>query len=361
MKDEKVTVVLPIYNGRIFLDQCLPPVFEMDYPNFDVIAIDDGSTDGTVEYLKQHYPQVRVIQLSGRCGHSKACNVGIEATDARYAYIIEHHTIVKKDTLSQLMKVMLSDEQAAICYSRQFNVYSENKVMVEGRRYAHFVVNQQCRRVPETDAGELDETDEPVDVSSSGTFSYLIDKKIFEGLGYFDEDYFVHIADYELTLRAKAAGFKCYYVPKSESFHKSFSSTINAHNYRGGADYPAFRVFVIVKNRWFTILSHYSIKTLVLLFPALLVYEIFQFGFAVTRRATIAYGKAIFWLLTHPRIILRKRRQIQQIKTVADKDLLVAGELNFVPGLARSASERAIIHALTTFLTAYWNSVTRFL
>jgi GT2 family glycosyltransferase len=358
---KKVTIVLPIYNGRIFVDQCLSSVFEMEYPNFDVIVVDDGSTDGTREYVTEHYPQLRLIQLSGHSGHSKACNAGILATDARYVYIIEHHTIVKKDTLTQLMQVMLSDNEAAICYSRQINVYSDDQVMVEGKRYAHFVVNQQCERVPLKDVAGLDEHEAPVDVSSSGTFSYLIDKEKFRQLGYFDEDYFVHLADYELTLRTKAAGFKCYYVPKSESYHKSFPSTAKSHNYRGGRAYPAFRMYVIAKNRWLTILSHYAPKTLLFLFPSLIVYEIFLISFAISRRTFFSYVKAIFWLVTHPGIIINKRKQIQGIKKVPDATLLVAGELNFVPGLAQSALEQTVIRYLITFLTIYWNLVKRFL
>ncbi|MCP4371863.1 MAG: glycosyltransferase [Deltaproteobacteria bacterium] len=356
----KVTVVLPIYNGQRFLDQCLPPLFEMDYPNYDIIVVDDGSSDETVKHLKQCYPQVRIIQLQKRSGHSKACNTGILATDARYVYIIEHHTIVKKDTLSQLMKVMLSESETAICYSRQFNVYSENNIVVEGKRYAHYVVNQQCERIPLSELNIM-EDEQPVDVSSSGTFSYLIDKEKFTALGYFDEDYFVHIADYELTLRAKAAGFKCYYVPKSISYHKSFAESAKSHNYRGGDEYPAFRTYVIVKNRWFTILSHYSLNTLLLIFPALILYELLLIGFVIRRNVFLSYVKAMGWLFSHPGILLKKRRHIQQIKKVKDSSLLVAGELNFVPGLAQSLFEQRIIRFLTIFLTGYWNLVKRFL
>jgi hypothetical protein len=334
----------------------------MDYPNYDIIVVDDGSSDGSVEHLHRHYPEIRVIQLPGRSGHSKACNTGIAATDARYVYIIEHHTVVKKDTLSQLMHVMTSDEKAAICYSKQINVYSEDKMVVEGTRYAHFVVNQRCDRVPFT-AGDDESTPPapPVDVTSSGTFSYLLDKNKFDTIGYFDEEYFVHIADYELTLRAKAAGFKCYYVPASVSYHKSFVETAGTHNYRGGKDYPAFRTFVISRNRWLTILSHYALRTIVLLSPALVLYELILVAFVIRRRVFLAYLKAMAWLAVHPGSILKKRKHIQQMKRVSDADLLVAGELNFVPGLAQSRFEQAVIHAITRFLTGYWNLVKRWL
>lgn len=356
----KVTTVLPIYNGAIFLDQCLPPLLEMDYPNYDIIVVDDCSSDDTVAHLRQHYPQVRVIELQERSGHSKACNTGIAAADARYVYLIENHTIVKKDTLSELMKVMLSDEQAAICYSKQLNVYSDEQIVVEGKRYAHFVVNQQCERIPLQEVQE-ESQEAPADVSSSGTFSYLIDKTKFDIIGLFDETYFIHIADYELTLRAKAAGYKCYYVPASVSYHKSFVHTAGSYNYRGGREYPAFRTYVIARNRWLTILSHYSLRTLLLLAPALCIYELCLVAFVIHRHVCRSYLNAIGWLFTHPQIILRKRQHIQRIKRVKDADLLTAGALNFVPGLAQSRSEQVVLHYLTAFLTWYWNVVKRFL
>ncbi len=144
-------------------------------------------------------------------------------------------------------------------------------------------------------------------------------------------------------------------MPASVTYHKSFVSTASGHNFRGGQKYPAFRTFVIARNRWILILSYYALKTIFLLSPALVIYELMLIGFVIRRRVFISYLKAMFWLLTHPHIIIKKRRHIQQLKRVKDASLLVAGELNFVPGLTQSRLERTIIHYLTKFLTMYWN------
>lgn len=354
--DAHVTIVLPTHNSRIFLDQCLQSLTRLDYPQYDLLAVDDGSSDDTVGYLHQHYPQVRVIQLPKQSGHSKACNTGILGTDARYVYIVEHHTIVTPDALSRLMDVILADEKAAICYSRQINMYNDQLVVVEGKRNAHYAVNQQCDRQV-LNADRWCEDARPVDVTSAGTFSYLIDKEKFQTLDYFDEDYFIHINDYELTLRTKAAGWKCYYVPDSVTYHRSFVQTASSYNFRGGRTYPAFRTFYISRNRWLLMLSYYEVKTLLLLGPALLIYEILTIIFAMRRGVFGAYLKAMGWLCAHPGMILKKRRTIQRLKKVKDSALLVAGELNFVPGLTRSPLEHVGIRYLTKFLTTYWKIV----
>lgn len=356
----KVTVVLPTYNSRQFLDQCLPPLLEMDYPDYDIVVIDDCSSDGTIEYLQQNYPQTRIIQLEQHSGHCKACNTGILATEARYVYIVEHHTIVTKEALSQLMKVMLTKD-AAICYSKQINIYQENFAVVEGKRFAHYVVNQHCKRMPLGESPHEEDNEVPVDVTSAGTFSFLLDKAQFEKIGLFDEDYFIHINDYELALRVKAAGLKCYYVPTSLSYHKSFVSTASSYNFRGGREYPASRAFFIAKNRWLLMLSYYDLKTLILLGPALALYEMALIIFMIYRRVFGSYVKAISWLLTHQKLILKKRRKIQQLKEVTDRRLLSAGELNFVPGLTQSALGKITIQVLTKSLTWYWNVFQRFL
>ncbi|MCP4367781.1 MAG: glycosyltransferase family 2 protein [Deltaproteobacteria bacterium] len=357
----QVTVLIPTYNSRIFLDQCLQPLLNMDYPNYDIIIVDDCSSDGTIRHIEQYYPKIRITQLQKRSGHSAACNAGIFTTKARYVYIVEHHTIVTKEALSRLMLVMNADNDAAICYSKQLNMYSEHNTVVEGKRYAHYIVNQQCERNPLIGEGEEDENEPPVDVTSAGTFSYLIDKEKFQEIGYFDEDYFIHINDYELTLRVKAAALKCYYVPASITYHKSFVSTASDYNFRGGEKYPVSRTFFIARNRWLLLLSYYSLKTLVLLSPALAIYELALIGFVIRRGVFMPYLKAVYWLFTHPALIIKKRRYIQRVKRVKDTSLFVAGELNFVPGLTQSTLERIIIRYLTKFLTMYWNFTKIFL
>ncbi|GAK57006.1 glycosyl transferase family 2 [Candidatus Vecturithrix granuli] len=356
----KVTVVLPTYNSQKFLDQCLPPLLSMDYANYDILVVDDCSGDSTVEHLRQYYPKIKVIQLQQRSGHSAACNTGILATDARYVYIVEHHTIVTKTALLELVATMLDHPKTAICYSKQLNMYNEREIVVEGKRYAHYIVNQQCERTPFKEACSS-ETETPVDVTSAGTFSFLLDKEQFSTIGYFDEDYFIHINDYEFTFRAKAAGLKCYYVPASVSYHKSFVSTASDYNFRGGKKYPDCRTFFIARNRWLLILSYYSWKTILVLSPAFFLYELGLVGFVIRRNVWKSYLKALAWLLTHPVLILEKRRRIQQLKRLNDASLLVAGDLNFVPGLSQSTLERVIIQSLTTFLTTYWNCVKTFL
>ncbi len=355
---DKVSVVLPTYNSQHFLEQCLPPLLEMDYPDFDIYVVDDGSSDNTIQRLHTfHSEKIHLIQLPGRSGHSAACNAGILATDARYVYVVEHHTIVTPTALSELMRVMLDNQNAAICYSKQVNVYDEKSVMLEGARYAHYVVNQQCERSPQSSLENHMTGEKPVDTTSAGTFSFLIDKERFKLIGFFDEDYFIHINDYELTLRAKAAGFACYYVPTSINYHKSFVETASAFNYRGGSSYPKFRTFVISRNRWLLMLSYYSIKTLLLLSPALIVYETFLIGFALRRKVFLSYLKAVTWLISHPEILIKKRKSVQGLKVVEDRALLRAGELNFVPGLTRTVLEQKCIKYLTAFLSRYWNLV----
>ena len=371
---EKIAVVFPSYNAKEFLDQCLSPLSTMDCQVDEIIVVDDCSSDGTAEYLHENYPQVRVISLSVNSGASKACNIGIAATDARYVYIIEHHTVVIKDSLSQLMQVMTSDPKAAICYSKQLNVYSKQKIIVEGARNAHYVVNQHCEHQMLDDISleqqeqekliqQLKEQSDktPRDVSSAGAVSFLIDREKLGTIGYFDETYFIYLNDHEFALRVKAAGLKCYYVPTSIVYHKSLVEKINEFNFRGGGKYPALRTYYISRHRWLIIFTHYSFKSILLLSPALAIYEIFLFAFVFSRGVLKPYLKSIVWLVTHPKLLLEKRRKIQSLKCVKDSSLLVAGELNFVPGLAQSRFEHRMINGLTCFLTGFWALVKKWI
>ena len=101
-----VTVVIPNYNGKKYLDDCLRSLKKQTYSDFRVIIVDNGSTDGSAEYIMGKYPDVEVIALDENTGFANAVNVGIKAADSEYVFLLNDDTICDERAIESLVRTM---------------------------------------------------------------------------------------------------------------------------------------------------------------------------------------------------------------------------------------------------------------
>ena len=103
---ETVTVVIPNYNGKKYLDDCLRSLKKQTYRDFHVIIVDNGSTDGSVEYIRNNHSDVEVIALNENTGFANAVNVGIKASDSEYVFLLNDDTVCEENVIESLVKTM---------------------------------------------------------------------------------------------------------------------------------------------------------------------------------------------------------------------------------------------------------------
>lgn len=115
MEYPKVTIVILNWNSKKYLSECLPSVFNQSYPNYEVILVDNGSTDGSVEFVRENYPQVKIIKLDKNYGTAKGNNIGIEEAlkdeNVRYIAVLDNDAKVDRNWLSELVKAAENDEE----------------------------------------------------------------------------------------------------------------------------------------------------------------------------------------------------------------------------------------------------------
>lgn len=92
----EVSVIIPNFNGKKYLKDCLDALLRQDFPSFEIVVVDNGSKDGSVQYLGRNYPQVRLIALEENTGFCGAVNVGIRTSQAKYILLLNNDTIVQK-------------------------------------------------------------------------------------------------------------------------------------------------------------------------------------------------------------------------------------------------------------------------
>ena len=130
-----VSVVVLNYNGRAFLDACLSSVFQISYPrsSYEVILVDNASTDGSVEYVRNNFPLIRILALNKNYGFTEGNNKGAEFARGDLIVFLNNDTVVDKNWLNELAKVALSDSKIGICGSKIMSMKDHNVTQYNGR------------------------------------------------------------------------------------------------------------------------------------------------------------------------------------------------------------------------------------
>ena len=210
-----VTVIIPNWNGRELLSQCLTSLRQQTYTDFTVCVVDNGSTDGSVEEVKATFPEVHVIALSQNVGFAKAINIGLKGTKGKYVALLNNDTKTDPDWLRFLKVGIESSLSVAGCASKMLNYYDPN--FIDGCGDVINIVGQgRARGQGKRDRGQYSNREEVFSVCAGAA---LYRREIFEKVGFFDEDFFAYFEDLDWSFRAQLAGFKFLYVPDALVYH----------------------------------------------------------------------------------------------------------------------------------------------
>jgi GT2 family glycosyltransferase len=303
-----VSVVIPNVNGERFLRPCLAALRSQSRDDFEVIVVDNGSTDGSLAVVHDAYPEARVIVLGDNYGFARAMNVGIEAARGGYVALLNNDTEVEPDWLSELVACMERRPAAAGAASK--TLLMRNRGLVDGAGDLmdwRFLPHPRGHGEPDTKrfANEI-EVFSPSGAASIWRVEALRD------IGLLDEDFFIYYEDVDLGFRARLLGYECWYAPRSVAVHARGAWT---------AGRSEFTFFHPVKNRWFMIVKNTPGRLLVRHLPSILAGEAYWWYQALTHRklpvllrAYAAVGRSL------PRL-LRQRRQLQRRRRVSLRQL----------------------------------------
>lgn len=131
----EVSVIIPNYNGKRYLKECLDSMREQDFKDFEVVLVDNGSEDGSVSFVKEHYPEVQVIALKENTGFCGAVNVGIKASLSAYVILLNNDTIADKSFVRHLLKSMKGKTKAFSCQAKMLQMQDRGKMDDGGNYY----------------------------------------------------------------------------------------------------------------------------------------------------------------------------------------------------------------------------------
>jgi len=306
-----VSVVIVNFNGLNHLPTCLNSASETDYSNFEIILIDNGSTDGSVEYVKCSFPKVKIVQNSTNLGPVKAYNAGIANAKGKYVAILNNDIELDPDWLIECVRAMESDDRIGLCDSKYLNYYDRSRfdsVSAAGR-FIDMFGNVYARGCGELDKGQFDK------IAEVFAGLALFRKSALDEAGIFDETFFYGYDEIDLCWRMRLKGYKVVYVPKSKIYHKVSQSAKQSKRMK-----PTF-YFNIKKNRLQMLIKNHSLKGISLAMPIVLTEYSGYLVNWVMKRDKMYFSetvKAMFWVLVNFKAIWTKHELVQGSRKVDD-------------------------------------------
>ena len=221
----KVVVATLTWNQKADVLECLSTLVKLDYPNYEIVVIDNGSVDGTSEAVQEKYPGVRIVRNSENLGCAEGVNGEIRAAlqaNADYLFIIANDATVEPPTLSELVRMAEKDPRLGMvhpkvyCYNRPNRIWYARGAKIDWLR-GRFVGSVQNVE----DDGSYDEECEAEFFPGGFT---LVRMEAAKKAGFLDPDYFIFLDDTDWSFRIHQAGYTGRYAPRARAWHKPSSS-----------------------------------------------------------------------------------------------------------------------------------------
>jgi len=318
-----ISVIIPNWNGKHFLAECIDSLKEQTFRDFETILVDNGSTDGSAEFVEERYGKfVRIIRNKKNLGFTGGNNVGIEAARGEYIVLLNNDTWAPPTWLNELVKATPLGPPIGMWASKVYSYYKRSQIEAVGE-LIYWDGLSRSRGQYEQERGQYEEMEEIFFPPGCGG---MYRKVVFEEIGLFDEDFFAYGDDAEIGIRARLAGWKCVYVPKAVLYHKNSGT---------GGQYSPFKAFYVERNRFWITIKYFPLPLLFLsLFFTFYRFALQAYGALAHRGAAgkftkkysplrlmgilfKAYGSGFRYL---PRM-WKKRKRLRRLKKVSYSEI----------------------------------------
>ncbi|MDX1520292.1 MAG: glycosyltransferase family 2 protein [Anaerolineae bacterium] len=297
-----VSVVVTNWNGKIWLDDCLRALQQQTYRDFEIIFVDDGSTDGSADWVAEHFPTVRLIRQQPHLGFAGANNLGIKAASGKYIAALNNDTRPAETWLEEMVKAVNRPDIGMV--AAQIVIW-DNPDLLDSAGievdWAGFGWNRGWQK-PVSAAAEAQ------DVFGPCAAAALYRREMLDEIGLFDENFYAYYEDVDLAWRAQRAGWRCRYAPTARVLH---------HHSATGRKFADRKVFLLNRNKIWTILKNYDGSMLLWTWPVIVGYDFLSLLVQTGRTRSLAPLKARWQaLIGAPRVLSTRRVAAKRIRLV---------------------------------------------
>lgn len=336
------------YDGGERIVRTVDAILAQTIPPREVLVVDNGSRDDSVRTIRERFPSVRILELGENLGLSKARNEALRRMTTDLVLGLDADVYLASDALAHLVDTYLVSRPVVVT-ARIVLHEDPSTVQCDGAAI-HFVGTLTLRH------GFRSADSVPMEVAEIGAVSgacLLFDREATLAAGGFDESFFFYFEDLEFSYRMRALGHAFVCDERVIARHDRGAGTTGL-SFRGTGSYPARRARLTMRHRLRTIFVHYEVRTILVLAPVLLLYELASFVVALGRGWIGEWFRSWGWIAGNAREIAQARRAIQRVRTRRDREILTGGPLPIAPGFARSGAARAALSILSAALNGYW-------
>lgn len=346
--DLSISAVILNYNGGQNVLKCVQALYQQEVLLDQVILVDNGSTDNSAQIVKERYPDIELILTNENLGIAKGRNVGLERAKTDLVLLLDDDIYVQTDTIKNLALSLRQNKAAVVC--PRILLYPQTDIVQCDGANPHFIGNL---KLSNGWTAEASLTQISSQVGGCIGACMLFDRRIIQSLGNFNDEFFFYFEDLEFSLRVRAMGHIFVCEPNARVLHERGSGTPEIA-FRGQGSYPPLRAFYNIRHRWLTILLVYRLKTIILLVPVFLLFEIGTIIFVLKNGWINQWVRAILSLTRILNKVKPNREMIQKNRVVGDGALLFGGDLEFAPGVINSSLQAKVISIYSKTSNSYW-------
>ena len=303
----RCSVIVVSFNSAADLPLCLDHLLAQDYPDFEILLVDNASSDETADVAATYGNRVRYLPLETNAGFAGGNNAGASAATGDVLVFVNPDTAVYAGWLAELVRPLQPGQPVGMTTSRVVHLEQPHLVNTCGNDITWTGLTV-CRGLNQP----IEQWNTPGEVAAVSGASFAISKALFDTLGGFDERFFLYYEDTDLSLRVRLAGYQILYVPGS----------LVAHRYL--FKFSPQKAYFQERNRWLALFKTLRLSTLLLLLPGLLLGEAMAWSYAAMRGGGHVQKKAQGWrwLWQHRTQIWQTRQETAALRRVPDSALL---------------------------------------
>lgn len=353
-KNKDISLCIINFNGSNFLPDTLESAQNLSQ-NFDeIIFVDNGSTDNSVDIVATDYPSVRIVRLGRNLGAAGARNAGIEAAGTRFLLFLDNDVLLLENCTEALMTAIASCPDASLAAPCVRYRNEPEKIQFCGADN-HFlglmILHEENKQVADISL-QTRQTDSVV------TAAFLVDRAKLSADNRFDEVYFYQMEDHDFGVRQRLSGHRILAVPTAQVLHGEGAQGLSI---RRTGEYSDARIFGLIRNRWLFILKFYEWKTITLFIPIFAVYELAQLMIVIKKGWFTQWRRSLRWIFSNWGLIMKSRAKLQAVRQVSDRAFLKGGPIPHREELTAGPIESTARSLLNYAVAGYWRIINGFI
>ena len=254
----EVSVIIPNYNGKQYLKTCLDALRTQTSRNFKTILVDNGSQDGSREYVQEQYPEVKIVALKENTGFCGAVNAGIRVSASPYVLLLNNDTQAEPEFVENLTKAVKKRKNCFSVQAKMLQMHDKTRMDDAGNAYCAFGwAFAEGKGRPETEYC----TERQIFSSCAGAAIYR--REILDKIGLFDEEHFAYLEDLDICYRARLRGYENWFCPSARVLHVGSGTS--------GSRYNLFKVRYSSRNNIYLAYKNMPLAQLIWNSPLLLL------------------------------------------------------------------------------------------